>query len=295
MAGKRWAALAATILLGGCALREAPILAPPGPVLHTTAELFVVATLLMLIVVLPVLVLTAWFAWRYRASRRAADYAPELAGSTRIEFFIWAAPVAIVLTLGVLVWHYTHKLDPYLPLGPQPYVVEAIGLDWKWLFLYPEDGVASVGTLAFPADRPLELRITTDTVMNSLMIPALGGQIYAMAGMETRLNLKADRPGVYAGRNYQFSGNGFPAQRFDAHALDAAGWQAWLAGAKAAGALDRAGYLALAKPGVLASPQLYSAYPATLFDAIVGQYRDPAMCRPLSLAAGASRVRTTGR
>ena len=287
-------ALAGLGLLGGCALRDAPILAPPGPVLHTTAELFVVATALMLIVVLPVLALTAWFVWRYRASRRAADYAPDLAGSSRIEFFIWAVPAVIVLTLGVLVWHYTHKLDPYTPLGARPYVVEAIGLDWKWLFLYPEDGVASVGTLAFPADRPLEIRITTDTVMNSLMIPALGGQIYAMAGMETRLNLKADRPGVYAGRNYQFSGTGFHGQTFDARAMKAADWQRWLARMRGQPPLDASGYAALAKPGIVARPQGYSAYPATLFAAVLGKYRDPAMCRPLSLS-GASHAGSSER
>ncbi len=185
------------------------------------------AIAIMMIVILPVFILAALFVWRYRASNTSARYTPNLAYYWPVEILVWGVPAAIIVWLGFHLWHDTYKLDPYANIDPgvQPLQVDVVAQDWKWLFIYPEQGIAVVNELAFPSGRPLSLKITSDTVMNSFVIPALGGQIYAMAGMQTRLHLLADKPGRFWGRNVQYSGSGFADQQFDAVAMSERGFR----------------------------------------------------------------------
>ena len=204
----------------------------------------------------------------------------------------------IVIAIGTLVWEYTHKLDPYRNIDPgkQPLEVQVVAQDWKWLFLYPEQGVASVNELAFPSGRPLSLRITSDTVMNSLLIPALGGQIYAMAGMETRLHLLADEPGRFAGRNMQYSGDGFANQNFEAIAMSDDDFEAWVAKARqSAGRLDAAAYEQLAKPSELHPVTYYAGFEPDLFARIIATYAPAGPARRMHLLPTPSCRRNRGR
>jgi cytochrome o ubiquinol oxidase subunit 2 len=250
------------------------LLDPAGPVSAATKELLFDAVGLMLIVVVPVFVLMAAIVWRYRAGNTGATYAPEWGNSRLVEAGIWFAPLAIVVALGFIVWDRTHQLDPYDQLpGTEPIVVQAVGLDWQWLFIYPDESLASVNRLVFPVGRPVVIEVTSDTVMNSLSIPALGGQIYAMAGMRTKLNLQADRAGVFAGRNTMFSGDGFAAQKFAAEATDIAGFGAFLTQARAANEmLDLAAFEVLAKPTIDGPVRLFSGVEPNLFEAIMAAH-----------------------
>jgi cytochrome o ubiquinol oxidase subunit 2 len=192
-----------------------------------------------------------------------------------MDGLVWLVPAAIVVAIGTLVWEYTHKLDPYRSLDSteRPLEVQVVAQDWKWLFLYPEQGVAAVNELAFPSARPLSLRITSDTVMNSLLIPALGGQIYAMAGMETRLHLLADEPGRFAGRNMQYSGDGFANQYFEAIAMSEDDFEAWIAKAgQSPDSLDAAAYEQLARPSELHPVAYYARFEPDLFQRIIASF-----------------------
>jgi cytochrome o ubiquinol oxidase subunit 2 len=185
-------------------------------------------------------------------------------------------PAAIIVWLGLHLWSATHALDPYRAIDPEkpPLRVEAVAQDWKWLFIYPDQNIAVVNELVFPAGTPLSIRITSDTVMNSFVIPALGGQIYAMAGMQTRLHLLADEPGRFRGRNLQYSGRGFADQQFWAVATTQADFDAWVAKAKASPqALDATAYAELAAPSAKVPVTYYSGVAANLFDDIVGKWR----------------------
>ncbi|MFN3131949.1 ubiquinol oxidase subunit II [Roseibium sp.] len=270
------AATAIAFLVSGCALSEAPILYPQGPIALAQRDLLFTAFWLMMIVAIPAILLTLLFVYRYRSRHHStAAYTPEWEGSWKIEAVVWLVPAAIIIVLGTLVWRDTHKLDPYKELASDKpaFEVQAIALDWKWLFVYPELGVASVNELAFPADRPLSIKITSDTVMNSLMIPALGGQIYAMAGMRTEMNLLADGPGTFKGRNTMYSGDGFSDQHFLAHALTEADFTAWKD--KATGspdALDAKTYLEVAKQSVANPVAYYSSVEPNLFGLILRKY-----------------------
>lgn len=184
-------------------------------------------------------------------------------------------PAAIIVWLGFHLWHDTYKLDPYAKIDPgvQPLQVEVVAQDWKWLFIYPEQNIAVVNELAFPSGTPLSLRITSDTVMNSFVIPALGGQIYAMAGMQTRLHLLADEPGRFWGRNVQYSGSGFADQQFDAVAMTKEDFDAWVAKVKASSdTLDASAYEQLAKPSADVPVTYYSGVEPDLFDNIIAKY-----------------------
>jgi cytochrome o ubiquinol oxidase subunit 2 len=229
----------------------------------------------MLIVVVPVIVLTLLFAWRYRASNTKATYAPTWSYSAKIDAVVWLIPALIVIALGVLLWRSTYKLDPYRPLesSSRPLDVQVVAQDWKWLFIYPEQGIAVVNQLVFPAGRPVSLRITSDTVMNSLYVPQLAGQIYAMAGMQTRLQLLADQPGRFVGRNSQYSGSGFPDQFFEVLATTPADFDAWVAKARQATArLDAQTYPALATRSRGHPITYYSAVEPGLYDSIIAKY-----------------------
>ena len=214
-------------LLAGC---DAAILNPKGQIGHDEKTLLITATVLMLLVVVPVIVMTLWFAWKYRASNTKARYEPDWAHSTAIEVVMWSIPCMIILVLAVLTWRSSHALDPYKPLvsDKKPVVIEAISLDWKWLFVYPEEKVAAVNELVFPVDTPLNFRLTSDTVMNAFFVPQLGSMIYSMAGMQTKLHLIADETGQFEGMSSNYSGHGFNKMHFTAHSVSEAEYRQWL-------------------------------------------------------------------
>jgi cytochrome o ubiquinol oxidase subunit 2 len=278
MAGRLFSGLAAALALTGCTFGSADDFGAAGPVSGTIRELLITAASVMLIVVIPVYLLTIGFAWRYRASNRSARYAPDWAYSPRIDFVIWAVPTLIIVALGTLVWIYTHRLDPYRPLqgeGP-PLVIQAVAMDWKWLFIYPEHKVAAVNELVIPSGRPVTIALTSDTVMNAFFVPDLAGQIYAMAGMETRLNFRADRDGAYVGRNTQYSGSGFADQSFTLRAVPAQDYDDWIDLLRQSPrALDPEAYAALAAPSSKVPVAYYSAVPEDLFASVIASYRLP--------------------
>ena len=268
----------ACLPMAGCGLSTAPIIDPKGPIALIERDLLFTAAGVMLIVLIPVWIMAFSFVRRYRATNKKAAYRPDWGFSLPIEIVVWSVPAAIVVTLGTLLWTHTHKLDPYRPLdtGVEPLRVEVVAQDWKWLFIYPEQKIAVVNELVFPSGRPLSLRITSDTVMNSLFIPALGGQIYAMAGMQTRLNLLADEPGRFMGRNMQYSGDGFSQQYFEAISVPQEDFETWVAKVRQSSEkLDSAVYAALAQPSIKHPVTYYSAVEPNLFDSIIEKYMDP--------------------
>ncbi len=268
------APLLPALLLAGCGLGTAPVLNPKGPVALIERDLLLTATGFMMIVVIPVWIMALVFAWRYRMGGKG-KYTPDWGYSVRIDAVIWLVPAIIIVVLGYLVWTYTHRLDPYKQLDPaqNPLEVQVVAQDWKWLFIYPEYGIASVNELAFPSSRQLSLKITSDTVMNSFLIPSLGGQIYAMAGMTTRLHLLADEPGEFAGRNTQYSGDGFADQHFLALGMTDEDFDAWTDKARRSQqSLDAAAYEKLAKPSIAHQVEYFSGFEPGLFDRILAKY-----------------------
>ena len=265
---------AAALLLGGC---QMSVLDPQGAVGVQEKQLILTATWLMLIVVVPVIVLCLWFAWRYRASNEKATYTPNWSYSHRIEAVVWGIPLAIILVLGTITWHTTHTLDPYRPLDSsvKPLEVDVVALDWKWLFIYPEQHVAAVNEIALPTDRPVHFNITSDSVMNVFFIPQLGTQVYAMAGMQTQVSLIANAPGVYDGLSANFSGEGFADMRFVARATSQKDFDAWVARAlDSAGKLDAATYRELARPSEKAPVRYFSTVEPALYATVLDKYMD---------------------
>ncbi len=268
-------AVGAALFASACDLRHSAVLDPKGPIALAERDLLRDAFVVMMLVVVPVIVLTLLFAWRYRASNTRAVYTPKWADSARIDAVVWLIPAAIVIAVGVLLWRSTHKLDPYREIASATPAldVQVVAQDWKWLFIYPEQGIATVNQLAIPNGRPVSLRITSDTVMNSFYVPQLAGQIYAMAGMQTRLQLLADQPGKFVGRNSMYSGGGFSDQHFEVVSLAPADFDAWVAKAKQApGKLDAQAYTALAAKSRSNPIAYYSAIEPKLFDSIIAKY-----------------------
>ncbi|TPW29611.1 cytochrome ubiquinol oxidase subunit II family protein [Pararhizobium mangrovi] len=238
------AALALSAGSGPAAAEGLSFLDPQGPVAAAQRDHFYAVILLMLVVVVPVLIFTPLVAWRYRYRNHGARYAPDWKFSWPLEALIWGVPVAVVVVLSVWIWQETHDLDPYAPLAADKSLrVEVIGYDWKWLFVYPDLHIATMGVLGFPSDRSLDIRLTSASVMQSFFIPALGSQIYAMAGMRTKLHLKANRPGTFLGENTQYNGKGFHDQKFRARAMTARGFTDWVKQVRAKGVpLDAKAY-----------------------------------------------------
>jgi cytochrome o ubiquinol oxidase subunit 2 len=276
------------LALNGC---DFVVLAPAGDVAAQQRDLVVISTVLMLLIVVPVIVLTALFAWRYRQSNAAARYEPEWAHSTQLELVIWSAPLLIIVCLGAVTWMGTHLLDPYRMLGRiasdrpvesgrAPLEVEVVALDWKWLFIYPDYGVATVNELAAPVDRPVSFHITASSVMNSFYIPALAGQIYAMPGMETSLHAVVNKEGAYRGFSANYSGAGFSGMHFAFEGLTNDGFDAWIARAKASGnTLGRSDYLELERPSMNDPVRRYAAVERELFNAVLNMCVEPGkMC-----------------
>ncbi len=274
-------------LLGGC---NFVVMNPAGDIAVQQRDLVVVSVVLMLIIIIPVMALTVFFAWKYRQSNTAAQYEPDWDHSTHLELVIWAMPLLIIICLGAVTWSSTHLLDPYRRLDRiapgqaatlnDPLVVEVVALDWKWLFIYPEYGVAAVNELAAPVDRQIRFKITGTSVMNSFYIPALAGQIYAMPGMETKLHAVINKPGKYEGFSANYSGAGFSNMRFAFHGVDQAGFDAWIAKAKGSqDKLSRDVYLELEKPSEKVPVKLYNSVDADLYKLILNQCAQPGkMC-----------------
>jgi len=290
--------------LAGC---NTILLNAPGDIAKQQGDLIIISTILMLLIIVPVIFLTLFFAWRYRASNTKATYKPDWDHSTQLELVIWAAPLAIIIALGAITWISTHTLDPYRPLdridasrpipeGVEPLVVEVVALDWKWLFLYPEQGIATVNELAAPVDRPIRFKITASTVMNAFYVPALAGMIYAMPGMETQLNAVINSPGEWEGFSANYSGAGFSKMRFAFHGLDQAGFDAWVEKVRSeGGALEREGYQALEKPSEAEPVRYYATVGNGLYDAILNRCVDPRrMCmhEMMAIDAGNGSGRT---
>jgi cytochrome o ubiquinol oxidase subunit 2 len=228
----------------------------------------------MLVVVAPVIVATLAFAWWYRPSNARAARTPDFSYQGSIEFVVWSIPALVVILLGGVAWIGAHQLDPRAPIASEmrPLRVEVVSLDWKWLFIYPDQGVAAVNELVIPANTPVTFRLTSATVMNAFFIPQLGSMIYTMPGMVTHLNLLADRAGAYRGLSANFSGDGFSDMRFTARAIPEDEFRDWVAQTLAGGAaLDAAGYAALAKPSSAVKPGTYRLVDPHLFERIAGQ------------------------
>jgi cytochrome o ubiquinol oxidase subunit 2 len=262
--------------LGGC---SAAILDPAGRIGADEKTLILTATALMLVIVVPVIAMTLAFAWKYRATNTQARYAPDWSHSTRIELVIWTVPCIIVAILAVITWQSSHDLDPYRPIvsSARPITIEVVALDWKWLFIYPEQQIATVNEIAFPVGVPVHFNVTSDTVMNAFFIPRLGSQIYAMPGMQTQLHLIAGKAGSYEGISANFSGDGFSDMNFTARATSAAGFQDWVAQVRRSSeSLGPQAYAALARPGERHPVEYFAAVEPTLYAGIVD--RQMAMC-----------------
>ena len=264
-------------LLTGC---STVLMSPSGDVALQQRDLIITSLLLMLIIIVPVILLTLLFAWRYRASNKTAAYDPEWNHSTMLELLIWSAPLLIIIALGAVTWVSTHKLDPYRPLdrlsagnpvpaGVKPLEVDVVALDWKWLFIYPEQGIATVNELAAPVDRPIHFKITASTVMNSFFIPALAGQIYAMPGMETTLHAVINKPGEFEGLSANYSGAGFSGMHFKFHGMSDDAFAEWVQQAKSGGTLNRDEYLHLEQPSENNPVRRYSRVESGLYESIV--------------------------
>ena len=257
-----------------CSCHEG-VLDPRGPVGKAERVILYDATGIMLAVIIPVIVLTLLFAWWYRAQNTRARYLPEWENSGRIELIVWSIPTLIILFLGGIAWTGSHDLDPPAPLAGsrEPLEIEVVSLDWRWLFIYPKQGIASLNHVVVPTGVPLRFRITSTTVMNSFFVPQLGSQIYAMPNMVTQLNLLADQPGTFEGLSAQFSGDGFSDMRFDLVATDAASFEAWIQSARAKGnVLDVSALERLIKPAKADGTSTYAPVGEGLFDRIVSDH-----------------------
>jgi cytochrome o ubiquinol oxidase subunit II len=268
----RWLVACAAAPLASC--ERAGVLDPQGPIASAERLLLINSTAIMLVVVIPVILATLGFAWWYRSSNPRASRRPEVDYEGRIEFVTWSIPALIVILLAGVIWIGSHQLDPRAPIQADapPLDVEVVALDWKWLFIYPDENLATVNELIVPAGRPLQFRLTSATVMNSFFIPQLGSQIYAMGGMTTHLNLLAEKPGEYPGLSAMFSGDGFSGMHFLVKAVTPQAFESWVGQVRgSASALDDASYAALAKPSEDVAPISYGSVAPRLFDHIVEQ------------------------
>jgi cytochrome o ubiquinol oxidase subunit II len=265
----------AAAALGGCA---DGVLQPQGPIGSANAKILLDAVGIMAAIVVPTIIAALIIPWWFRASNTRARYQPGFVYSGRLEIIIWSIPIMVIMFLGGVIWIGSHQLDPYTPVDPQktPLEVQVVSLDWKWLFIYPQQHVGSVNRLVIPVGAPVHFFLTSAAVMNNFFVPQLGSMIALMNGMVSQLYLKADRPGEYYGESAQFSGDGFSGMNFTVQALGADDFAKWVAAAQQAGpALDRAAYAALNHQSQGVAPFTYRTIDATLFDAIVNQELPP--------------------
>ena len=271
----RCAVVIAPIILASC---QAAVLDPKGSVGIAEKTILVDLLAIMLAIVVPTIAATLAFAWWFRASNTRATYLPDFEYSGRIELIVWSIPLLTIILLGGVAWIGSHDLDPAKPLASKtpPLEVQVVSLDWKWLFIYPDQRVASVNQLVVPAGVPLHFSLTSASVMSAFFIPQLGSMIYTMNGMRTQLNLRADAPGTFLGLSSNYNGDGFPDMHFDVHAVPAEEFAAWLERTRNAGPiLDAASYAALARQSVNTSPFTYRTVDPALFRQIVAQHLPP--------------------
>ena len=260
-----------------CAGTGHGVLAPAGPVAEIMHDHLVMVTLVVMIVIVPVFIALPWLLWRYRLSRQDSRYAPEWRFAWLPEFVIWGVPVIIVAVLGFSLWNTLHRVDPYRPLeagGEPPLRVQVIGLDWKFLFIYPDQNIASVNELVVPVGRQVAFDITADGPMMSFMVPRLGGQIYAMAGMRTKLHLIADAAGSYRGLNTQYNGRNFVYHKFEMRAVGEEAYREWVRQSRASAPLDLDRYRRLSRPSVINGPLHFGRVEDNLFTRVVAAYHD---------------------
>ena len=271
-AGSRLIVLAlAAMALSGC---RGGVLDPLGPVGADDATILIDALAIMLAIVIPTILIAFWMAWRYRASNSKAEYLPYWSYSGRIEAVVWSIPILTIFFIGGVIWIGSYRLDPFKPLASKtpPLEVQVVALDWKWLFIYPAQGFATVNQLAVPAGVPVHFSITSASVFNTFFVPRLGSMIYAMPGMVSQLNLQADRPAVMLGQSAHFSGDGFSDMQFQVRSLPAEQFTAWVRSAKSGGKmLDRGGYMQLARQSRNVKPYSYASVDPQLFQAVASQ------------------------
>jgi cytochrome o ubiquinol oxidase subunit 2 len=269
----RYAVLAVIIIgaamLGGC---SEGVLDPKGPVAAAERLILFNSLGIMLAIVIPTILATLGVAWWFRSSNTRARYLPNFDYSGRLEILVWSVPAMTVLLVGGVAWVGSHDLDPRTPLasGAKPLSIQVVSLDWKWLFIYPDQGIATVNQLTIPVGTPVSFELTSAGVMNSFFVPQLGSQIYTMAGMMTRLHVQADHPGTYPGLSAQFSGDGFADMRFNVEAVAAESFAQWVDATRNAGpVLDAPAYADLAKPSQAVAPFTYRSVAANLFKGIL--------------------------
>jgi len=261
-------ALIGVTALGGC---SQGVLDPHGPIASAERQILFNSLAIMLAIVIPTIAATLGVAWWFRSSNTRATYLPDFEYSGRLELLVWSIPAMTVLLVGGVAWVGAHDLDPRKPISPtvKPLAVQVVSLDWKWLFIYPEQGIASVNHLTVPVGTPVSFELTSSSVMNSFFVPQLGSQIYTMSGMVTRLQLQADHPGSYPGLSANFSGEGFADMGFKVNAVPAAQFAQWVTAARNSGpALDAASYADLAKPSRALAPFTYRSVASGLFQQI---------------------------
>lgn len=255
------------------------VLNPKGMIGLKEKKLLLMATWLMLIVVIPVFILTLFFAWKYREGNKKAKYAPEWAHSHIAEVLWWGIPCVIILALGIITWKSTHDLNPYKPIttSQKPLKIQVVALQWKWLFIYPEQGIATLNFVQFPEKTPVSFEITADAPMNSFWIPQLGGQIYAMPAMVSQLNLIADEAGSFRGVSANLSGDGFAGMTFVAKASSQTEFHQWISSVRQSGNfLNLKEYNRLVQPSAYCPEAFYLLKEDNLFDHIVMKYKAPA-------------------
>jgi len=271
----RTTCVTAAALLSGC---TNGVLDPQGPVGAGNRQILLNSLAVMLVIVVPTIIGALWFAWWFRASNPRARYDPGFTYSGRIELIVWSIPTLTILFLGGLIYYGSHELDPRKPLGPpdQAVEVQVIALDWKWLFIYPRHQVASVNELYLPAGQPVRFRLTSASVMNVFFVPQLGTMIYAMNGMESELNLQADKPGELYGQGAHYSGAGFPGMNFRVHVLPQVEFDRWATRQRSGEAvLNAETYAQLAEQSQDVAAYSYARVQPGLFDAVVHQILPP--------------------
>ncbi len=254
------------------------VLMPKGTIAKQELDLLVTATLLMMVVVIPVFILTITIAWKYRATNTKAKYSPDWDHNRAIETLWWAVPFMLILVISVITWKSSHELDPFKPLASNkpPITIQVVALQWKWLFIYPEQHIASVNLVELPVDTPVNFVITSDAPMNSFWIPQLGGQVYAMSGMSTQLHLMASESGSYHGSSANISGQGYSGMKFIAKASSRHDFDDWVTSAQQSpSVLSKAEYDHLALPSQNNPVSTYTLAQADLYDGVVMKYMKP--------------------
>ena len=281
------------VVLISLAACDTAVLSPVGPVGEGNRIILLDSLAIMLAIVVPTIVAILAFAYWFRASNTRARYMPAWAYSGKLELIVWSIPALVVFFLGGIAWISAHLLDPAEPLKSkaEPVEIQVVSLDWKWLFIYPQQNVASVNQMVVPVGVPLNLKITSASVFNVFFVPQLGSMIYAMYGMTTRLNLQADHAGVYPGLSAHFSGDGFPGMAFDVHAVTRQEFTQWAAATRSSGpVLDEGAYRKLLKQSQNVSPYTYRSVQTGLFDDIVEQRLPPGEGPPTAQSAASGSV-----